>query len=305
MPWKSLISAVLSCALTSGIFAAPSLDVVMRGSHSSNRLDANGNWVWGVRILPSSPIPGGSTALNAEIGFAEVAPNNRLLSATKLSTGPGDDFYIDNPGEVIFGWETTEDIDPGPGVDLKAIGLQVNTDSDQVFSALGSQVYGSPNVLENYIQIKVQGPCVDPYNTPGSSCASGDRLTTTIQWLGAYDGKGRVNERNPNPPPPTVNYDIYSGSVSYTAIPGDMNLDRSVDGFDYKFIFNDGPGWGEGDFNGDGSIDGMDYNIWLFSPGAGSGAGADSGSGAVPEPASVALVASVMFAFTLAALRRR
>jgi hypothetical protein len=304
MTWKSLLFAVFFGAAASVVFGAPSVEIVRAGTHSSNRLDANGDWVWSVGIRPSVPTPVGS--LNAEIGFAEVAPNNRVLSATKYSTGPGDDFYIDNPGEVIFGWETTQDIDPGPDVDLKAFGLQVNTDADQVFSALGSQEYGAPHTINsrNYIQIKVQGPCVDPYNTPGSSCAAGDRLTTTMQWLGAYDGNGRINERNPNPPPPTVNYDIYSGLFSYTAIPGDMNLDGSVDGLDYKFIFNDGPGWGEGDFNGDGSIDGVDYNIWLFSPGAGSGAGADSGSSAVPEPASVALATTVMLAFTLAARRR-
>jgi hypothetical protein len=297
MGWKNLLCAVLVGALASGAFGAPS--VWVNSFASTSTLDSAGNWIWDIGIAPSNPVPTGSTPLNVELGFAEVSPTGQLLSARKLSTGPGDDFYIDKPGEVIFGWETTQDVDPGPGIDLKAVGLQVNTDADQVFSALGSQVYTTSSP-KGYIEIKTLGPCIDPYNAPGSSCAGGDRLTSTIVWLGAYDGNGRINERNPDPPPTTLNYDTYSGAATLRAHQGDANFDDSVDGLDYGHIlFGNDTTWLSGDFNDDDSVDGLDYNIWLFAPEV-RGSGAHSGTDApIPEPGSAALAAVAFFVIAI------
>jgi hypothetical protein len=87
-----------------------------------------------------------------------------------------------------------------------------------------------------------------------------------------------------------VNYDTFAGTTAFTAKAGDANLDNSVGAADYNiWLANVGVAnakWYQGDFNGDGSVGAGDYNIWLANVGAGSGSG-----GAVPEPATLALVA--------------
>jgi hypothetical protein len=231
---------------------------------------------------------GSPAVIAGTAGGGVIAANAELLSATNLSIGPGDDFYIDNPGQVIFGWETTQDIDPGPGVDMKAVGLQVNTDADQVFAALGSQIYSTTG-NKDFIEIKSLGPC---FGDGGTCSTASPRLSTTIQWLGAYNGKGRIQERNPNPPPTFVNYDTYAGSsFPFTAKPGDVNLDTSVDSADYFDHWVGVPSgqatWYRSDFNDDNSVDTYDYNIWLSHIGSGSGSGL--GSDDVPEPSVLAL----------------
>ncbi len=80
--------------------------------------------------------------------------------------------------------------------------------------------------------------------------------------------------------------------------PGDANYDSLVDGGDYT-IWADSyshtdPGWGGADFNGDGVTDGGDYTIWADFYGTGGG-------GAIPEPATLALLAVGW----LAVLKRR
>jgi hypothetical protein len=53
---------------------------------------------------------------------------------------------------------------------------------------------------------------------------------------------------------------------NYTAIPGDANGDKAVDGTDFNiwnsFKFTGGTDWLTGDFNGDGFTDASDFNIW-------------------------------------------
>jgi hypothetical protein len=293
MAWKTIVFAGLVSFIASTGIAAPTIMVVPGGIRSNGSLDVDGNWVWRVQISPSFPIPTGSTPLNAELGFVVAGLNAEFLGATKLSSGPGDDFYLDNPGEVIFGWETTQDVDPGPGVEMKALGLQLNTDTNQVFSALGSQVYTTvfDEPSKPYIQIKVLGPC---YGDGGTCSTASPRLTSTIQWLGAYNGKGRIQERNPTPPPTMLNYDTYAGSVTFTTLPGDANMDTSVDTSDYGHLldrFGVPPAqatWSNADFNDDNSVDTYDYNIWLTHIGTGAGSGVDSGA-SVPEPSGLAL----------------
>jgi hypothetical protein len=86
---------------------------------------------------------------------------------------------------------------------------------------------------------------------------------------------------------------------------GDANLDGQINVDDYGRIDLNIPlgtsGWFNGDFNYDGKINVDDYGIIDFNVGiqgtpffAGSSAGAASGLGgvsAVPEPASIALIA--------------
>jgi hypothetical protein len=217
------------------------------------------------------------------------------LDANNLSSGPGNHFDTVVPGTPIWGWEN-----PGTGTNGFPEGLQSNCagggctentpgdDPNSIFAALGSQVYASPTSNIPFIEIISEGP-----STTGS-------LTTTINLSGVYgvgSNKGRIAEWAPSPPPDSINHDIYTGTFTYTATEGDANLDGSIDGLDYNaWLFGNAanPTWYEGDFNDDDGQDGLDYNIWLFSdglPGIPGGGGAGAQGGAVPEPASVALVA--------------
>jgi hypothetical protein len=266
----------------------PAMQVVKGGTQANGHLNSAGNWLWKVQIAPSNPVPHGNSPLAASIGFSENATHAQLLQATNLSFGAGDKFETNNPGHVIFGWETTQDVDPGAGVNPRPVGLQVSGAHNQVFSALGSAGFNSTG-FKDYISIEILGPCVDD-GSPGSSCAAGDRLTTTIQWLGAYSGKGRIAELAPSGSPTSLNYDLYAGSVTRSAIPGDANLDGVVDGTDYiTWLSNVGSSntrWQDGDFNDDNIVDTADLYILQ-----------------VPEPTGAMLV--ILTAATLTWRRNR
>jgi hypothetical protein len=289
MSWKSLVSAGLLCVLASPVLAAPSLTVVPGGTVANNRLNANGNWVWRVQVAPSNPLddPTG-TPLATELGFRETS-SAELLGAVIANSTVWD---TANPGgsdaqqqEIFPDWETSEDVDPGAGTNLRPVGLKFNLPTDEVAS-----YYGSSNVTTtaptNYIDIEVQGP-------------SSTRLTTSIQWLGAYGGNGRIAELDVvgaggDCPQDACNFDTYAGTVSFTAKLGDADLNNSVDIGDLNiWLTSTGTGWHQGDFDDNNSVDIGDLNIWLTSPGgagSGSGAGLVAGGG-VPEPSTVALVA--------------
>jgi hypothetical protein len=93
--------------------------------------------------------------------------------------------------------------------------------------------------------------------------------------------------------------------VKYTLI-GDVNLDGTVDGKDYRRVMEGAifglSGWANGDLNYDGVVDSADLgliNATLAAisgggsglpPPVGSGAGTGSGTGSIPEPGHAALV---------------
>ncbi len=89
---------------------------------------------------------------------------------------------------------------------------------------------------------------------------------------------------------------------------GDANLDGHVDGSDYTLIdygFNTGvTGWLNGDFNYDGLIDGSDYTLIdnAFNTAAAPLGEVAGSTAAVPEPATVAIIAAWTSSLTL---RRR
>ena len=66
---------------------------------------------------------------------------------------------------------------------------------------------------------------------------------------------------------------VTHGFLLTPALPGDANLDGSVDGTDLNTVLSNygvtsGPTWAMGDFNGDGAVDGTDLNIVLSNYGA-------------------------------------
>ncbi len=110
-------------------------------------------------------------------------------------------------------------------------------------------------------------------------------------WFNVYVGGTWTAEQN---------MDLYFDNMVFASsyigpMPGlgDANSDGAVDGADYTAWADHYklPGhWAEGDFNSDGIVDGADYTVW---------ADHFTGGAAVPEPATLALLACA----ALAALR--
>ena len=80
-------------------------------------------------------------------------------------------------------------------------------------------------------------------------------------------------------------HDVTLTESIFTPAPGDANRDGVVDDADYAIWlahYKQTGTWDEGDFNGDGLVNGADYTLWADNY---------SGGGAVPEPASLLLLA--------------
>lgn len=280
MSWKSLITAGLLCVLASPAFAAgPTLGAIPGGTQASNRLDANGNWVWNVQITPDyGAVPDASgTPVAAELGFT----SNNTVSAATMGSG----FDTLNPGKQIFTFESNA----GCNANGNPCGIQIGgTGSTQVFSAIGS-----PNATTgalNYLTLTAGKP-------------TSTNLTTTITTSGAYGGNGRISQITglTGTTYTTSNFDTFNNVFTYTALDGDTTLDGHRNGFDtgpFLAGFAAGTGhWQNGDYTGDGLVNGFDTGHLLAGLAAGppgSGSGASLGSSNVPEPASIALISLAM-----------
>ncbi len=176
--------------VTSPLFAAPTLNVVPGGVQGNN-------FVWDVSITPDLALAGGSTPIALELGFRLTgAP---LLSATNVNPL---EFDTPNPGMVIFGWETLTDLDPGPGVNNRPVGLQSNLATSEIFAAYGTVDFTTPGA-KPFLKVITQGP--------GNG---GPSPSSTIQWLGKYAvGQGRIAQLISGPPF-AQNFDIYSGTAT-------------------------------------------------------------------------------------------
>ena len=188
MTRKTFAALPLMCLLVSPVWAQPALTLVPGGIEA-------GNWVWQVDIAPDFVLSPSGSPLALELGFRlHDAP---LLSAMNINPGEWD---TPNPGNVIFGWETLTDVDPSPTVtNLKPVGLQTNTTTDEIFVAYGSEDFTTPGARP-FLKIIALGP------------GNGGPLSSTIEWLGAYNGgNGRIAQIAGAT---ALNFDIYSGMAT-------------------------------------------------------------------------------------------
>ena len=102
----------------------------------------------------------------------------------------------------------------------------------------------------------------------------------------------------------------YRAFALLAALPGDANLDGRVDINDLTVVLSNfgqtslTNAWASGDFNGDGRVDVNDLTILLSNFGQSRSSSAD-GTAAVPEPASMAMLAALSLAAVWTAARRR
>jgi hypothetical protein len=271
MSWKSLVSAGLLCIVASPAFAVATLQAVKGGTEATGFLNADGNWVWRINITPT-----GGSAVSTEIGFRETT-TAELLDAIANTTN----FNANNTGAKVFSWQ--------PDPPTFSEGVVENLATDEVFTALGSTNIIATAVSTHYVDIIVQGP------------STNSRLSTTLEWLGAYNGSGLPSGTNGligETVGGVATRSAVAGSATFTAKAGDANLDNSVGFADFNiWLTSAGTRWQDGDFNDDNSVGFADFNIWLTSPGGAGGI-------AIPEPASaVMLVLGVALAFVRRARR--
>jgi hypothetical protein len=85
-------------------------------------------------------------------------------------------------------------------------------------------------------------------------------------------------------------YQVWVTRADGIEVPGDCNLNGSVDGGDLALMggawLQSGKAWGDGDFNGDGVVDGGDLSLM----GANWWYGSGSVPAPLPEPASALLL---------------
>lgn len=208
MNGKNTAIAIALCACALSATAAPTLNVTPGGLQG-------GNWVWDVSAAPDLALAGVvDSSIALELGFRlSTAP---LLNVTNVNPS---EFLASNPGRVIFGWETLY-----PGVNNHPVGIEINCtgctavnpttlggpattvvvgSANEIFTAIGS-IDLATSTARPFLKIIARGP------------DNGGPNSSTIEWLGAYNGKGRIAQLTG--PTSAANFDIYSGTATQ-AIP--------------------------------------------------------------------------------------
>ena len=204
MTVKNLVFASILLAIVSPAYAAPSMTVIPQGIQA-------GNWVWQVNITPDLSLSNdGSTPLAVELGFRLTG--DPLVSVTNLSPLV---FDTNNPGKVIFGWEMPYGSPPFPeAIEVNCASCTATNlaafppgghpttivpgTTNEIFAAMGSIDISTPGPVP-FLRIVAAGP------------GTGGPLSSTIQWLGAYSGNGRIAQivgTNGQ------NFDIFAGSAT-------------------------------------------------------------------------------------------
>jgi hypothetical protein len=212
MNWKTCLIVTILGAIGSRACAAPILSVVPQGLQG-------GNWVWEVDIAPDITTAGGPTPLAVELGFR--LSGDPLVSVTNLTPAVYD---FNNPGKVIFGWETLfADANNNPvGIEtncascivtnLAPFGTHPSTvvpgTTNEIFSAMGTGVIPTATPVP-FLRLVALGP------------GNGGPSSSTIQWLGAYGGKGRISQLAGSS---SLNFDIYAGSATQVPEPTSLGL---------------------------------------------------------------------------------
>jgi len=175
---KTFGLATLLCAFVSTAYSDPTITISPGGVQS-------GNWVWNVSITPDLSLvsDGSGTPIAVEFGFRLTG--DPLVNVSNINPG---EFDTNNPGHVIFGWETLYGSPSHPeGIEAKCASCTItNTASfgghnasivsgttNEIFAAMGSVNFTTPGAKQ-FLKITALGP------------GNGGPSSSTIDWLGAY-----------------------------------------------------------------------------------------------------------------------
>ena len=246
MYWKKLACLVVCALWAIHAQAVPTLQITNVG------LDFNGNWIWNVGVTPDTAFfsnnppngTGGSIAVELGLTASGKPAGTNFVSATPAVITANVQSL--NPGNVIFGWETLTDVDPGPGMNLHPVGVQASQINSQIFAALGTDYFtggGSKPILT--------------VTTRGPSTTTG--LTSSLM----LSGESIIAQNDPNSTNDTFNF--AAGSASRSVLAGDSDLSGVADFTDLQIQqvnFNQaGKNWATGDLDGSGTTDIADFQI--------------------------------------------
>jgi hypothetical protein len=280
MSWKNFASFALAALLASPVLAQPALTVVGAGTGVAS-LNAQGDWVWNVRVAAgAAQIVGGSSSLAVEAGFTAATAGSGLVSTPTLIAGSV--FDTANPGNSPF------------AAPIAGVQNGIVSNGNSAFAAYGSSPVANGNA-NNFIQIITRGPAV----------AAGRSLTSSVAVSGAYTVAGALGGSGYRVAQEGVNYNPAAFAVSRTVIGGDVNMNGTVDFSDFQILSSNFGGsaiWTGGDLDGSGSVNFSDFQILSSNFGGSGPPPAIAAGAAVPEPATIALIGLAVGAL---ALRRR
>lgn len=178
---RILATAILFCSFASTAFSAPNLVISPGGVQA-------GNWVWDVSITPDLSLNPDHTGtpIAFELGFRLTG--DPLVSVSNINPSQ---FGTNNPGKVIFGWETrfSNNFPGGIEVNCEACTITnptgehnatiVSGTANEIFAAMGSLQFTTPGT-KPFLKITALGP------------GNGGPQSSTLEWLGAYATKGIV-----------------------------------------------------------------------------------------------------------------
>lgn len=201
MKTNLLAVTTVLCLTATSSWAVPLLNVTPGGLQG-------GNWIWNVSVTPTTS----GSPLAVELGFR--LSSSPLTNVTNVNPAEWD---FNNPGKPIFGWEVPYGAPGFPeGIEINCTSCTASNaptfgghattvvagSNNEVFAAMGSIDFPTGGD-KPFLKIIALGP------------GNGGSNTSSIQWLGAYNGKGRIAElAGAN----AVNYDIYAG-VATQSIP--------------------------------------------------------------------------------------
>jgi len=248
------------------------------------------------------------TVVTTEVtGTSNVQRFTGQFTETNNGSGLGD---IDNDGvigpvdlanvpgafeEILYSQNTQFD----PAADVNGDGLVDSTDLFQLGGVLANAPNASAATLETYCEVLRRRGDVNQ-----NGATDGFDIDFLRDNLGSTDF---VLDVNSDGIANSLDVDVLIGTL-FSSLPGDANLDGTVDEADFALWnanrFQSGTGWASGDFNGDGVTDVSDFNIWNTHRGLdGAECGGTLVAVAVPEPNTMVILP--FGALLLMALRRR
>jgi hypothetical protein len=298
MVCKRLVAASFLCVVASAAIAAPTLTI----TGSIKNKAANPVRVWNVAAAPDLALlnPAG---LALELGFQATGGNILSITAApnmaaSAAPAPARVVHDDNYGNPIFGWETLTDVDPGNGVNMQAVGIQLGSgaNANEAVAYIGTNLFSIPR-SEDLITITTDSSV--------TSLAWGGRYNadgTLAALMGSLPGFGRINQGDGTPVGGT-NFTSYAGSLAAPGpivqrFLGDMDGNSRSNTFDINFFGQalyapstyktNSPNINilRSDINGSGAVNNFDvfpFDILLTT------VGTETGS-AVPEPACITLI---------------